>query len=99
MDRPKCESDYNSPPDPNTIDRNMMWMKHFVKGIAEGIPNWLWLLAFQALNQVLTQWHDMKIMKIDNLNEAYWKGREFSQKIFGEFYAVPTRGETKDATQ
>jgi len=74
---------YRSPDDPNTIDRNLMWMKHFVKGMAESIPNFIWVLAFQALARTLENWEKMDIMRITNLNQAYTVGREFGKQLFG----------------
>ncbi len=80
------KKDYSSPPDPYTIDKNLMWMKHFVKGVAEGLPNIVWVMAFQALNKTIENWQSYKIMKVDNLNEAYALGRRFGKELLGGDY-------------
>ena len=77
------KTDYSSPDNPITIDRNVMWMKYFVKGIAESIPNFVWVLAFQAFAKTMENWQKMEIMKIDNLGSAYTVGTEFGKQLFG----------------
>lgn len=64
------------------IEGNPQWIKHFLKGFAESLPDETWLLLWNVFSGYLKWTRETQVERTENLNDAYWNGYRAGTLMF-----------------